>query len=109
MGEEPDPERMPISLSNLPEQVQTAFFILGFLPDVWEGMSGMYLGKDWSSLEYLLNLYEVEEPKVVIMFMKMYETITINERAAKQKAEQKKAERKNSAGSGKKYTHNIKG
>jgi len=100
---------MPVDLSGLPEEVQTAFFILGFLPDVWEGMSGSYMGKDWSALEYLVDLYEIQDPKVVIMFAKMYETITINERAEKQKAERKKAERKSAASSGKNYTHNIKG
>ena len=100
---------MPVDLSGLPVEVQTAFFLYGFLPDVWEGMSGTYMGKDWTSLEYLIKLYEVEEPKVVIMFMKMYETININARAEKQRAEAKKAERQKSAGSGRQYTHNVKG
>ena len=102
---------MPVELTGMPVEVQTAFFIYGFLPDVWDGMSGTYMGKDWSSLEYFMTVYEVEEEKVVIMFMKMYETININHRAEKQQESRKKAERqsKASAGSGSNYTHSVKG
>ena len=102
---------MPIELSGLPVEVQTAFFILGFLPDVWEGMSGTYMGKDWSGLEYLMNLYKIDDPKVVIMFAKMYETITINHRAQKSQDNRKAEERraKLAQGGGKNYTHNVKG
>ena len=101
---------MPIELSGLPVEVQTAFFILGFLPDVWEGMSGTYMGKDWSALEYLMKLYEIDNPKVVIMFAKMYEKITINYRAEKQEDQRKQAEKRAKAqGGGKNYTHNVKG
>ena len=100
---------MPVDLSGMPDEVQTAFFMLGFLPDVWEGMSGTYMGKDWSSLEYFFNLYEIEEEKVIVTFMKLYERILVNYRIEQQKQQAKKAERKKSAGSGSNFTHNIKG
>ena len=60
---------MPIERSDFPEQVQTAFFIFDFLEDIWEGMSGSYMGKSWASVEYFIQLYEVEEPKIVLSFM----------------------------------------
>ena len=100
---------MPVDLSGMPDEVQTAFFMLGFLPDVWEGMSGTYMGKDWSSLEYFFNLYEIEEQKVIVTFMKLYERILVNYRIEQQKQQAKKAERSKSARSGSNFTHNIKG
>lgn len=108
MGQEPDPNRMPLETSVFPEEVQAAFFIFDFLPDRWDGMSGTYLGKDWSFASYLLDLYEVEDPKITVYFMKSYEILLVNDKA--EKAEQKRAaeERKSQSG-GKKYTHNVKG
>ena len=100
---------MPLERSDFPELVQTAFFIFDFLEDKWEGMSGMYLGKNWSSVEYFFNLYEIEEQKVIVTFMKLYERILVNYRIEQQKQQAKKAERSKSARSGSNFTHNIKG
>jgi hypothetical protein len=98
---------MPIERSDFPEQVQTAFFIFDFLEDIWEGMSGSYMGKSWASVEYFIQLYEVEEPKIVLSFMKIYEGLLVNYRG--EKAQQKrKADERKSAGSGKTYAHNVK-
>jgi hypothetical protein len=108
LGQEPDPDKMPLEISDFPLDVQVAFFIFGFLEDVWEGMSGIYLGKNWRNIEYLFNLYKVEEPKTVLYIMKLYEGILVGERA--KKAEQKrKAEKRKSAGGGKSFTHNVQG
>jgi len=84
---------MPLETSSFPEEVQVAFFIYDFLPDRWEGMSGTYLGKDWSSVHFLLDLYEVENKKVVIYFMKTYEILVVNDRAAKAEQNRKAEER----------------
>ncbi len=99
---------MPLEISDLPSEVQVAFFIFGFLEDNWEGMSGTYLGKRWGNIEYLFNLYKIEEQKTILMIMKMYEGIIIEHRERKAE-EQRKAEKRKSAGGGKKYTHNVKG
>ena len=85
-----------------------AFFIFGFLEDNWEGMSGTYMGKNWSSLQYLFSIYEIENPKTIIYFMKMWEGIVVNYKS--EKSDQKrKAEQRRSAGGGKNFTHNVKG
>ena len=108
LGEEPDPEKMPLDLSDFPVEVQTAFFIFGLLEDIWDGMSGNYFGKKWDTLEYFFKLYEVEQPKTILYIMKSYESIIVNARA--QSAEKKrKAEERKSAGGGKNFTHNVKG
>lgn len=99
---------MPLEISDFPSDVQVAFFIFGFLEDNWEGMSGTYMGKNWSSLQYLFSIYEIENPKTIIYFMKMWEGIVVNYKS--EKSDQKrKAEQRRSAGGGKNFTHNVKG
>lgn len=111
LGQEPDPKRMPLDYSAFPEEVQMAFFMYSLLSDVWDGASGSYLGKDWSQCQQLFDLWEIEEPKVLIVFMKLYERIVIEHRAEKQQEESKARERKQQAsgGGGKTFTHNVKG
>ena len=108
LGQEPDPKRMPLETSSFPVEVQVAFFVFDFLPDRWEGMSGTYLGKDWSSANFLFELYEIEEPKVITYFMKLYENILMNYRAEEAEKKRKAEERKAKSG-GKNYTHNVRG
>ena len=99
---------MPPDRSDFPEQVQVAFFVSGYLEDKWEGMSGTYMGKNWSNLEYLFKLFEVQDPVIVLYFMKMLETAIVNEKAEKSEKERKAEERRSSSG-GKQYNHNVKG
>jgi hypothetical protein len=100
---------MPLDPSDFPVEVQVAFFIYGFLEDVWDGASGTYLGKHWSNIEYLFKLYEVEEPKTILYIMKALEGTTIDYRAKQAEQKRKAEERKRSAGSGQNFTHNVKG
>ena len=99
---------MPLDPSDFPAEVQVAFFISGLLEDRWDSTSGTYLGKDWSNLAYFFNLYEIEEPKVILYIMKIYENVIVSDRH--DEAERKrKAEERKSAGGGKNFTHNVKG
>ena len=66
------------------------------------------MGKNWSTIEYLFNLYQVDEPTVILYIMKMYESLIIEHRADEANKKRKAEERK-SAGGGKQYTHNVKG
>jgi len=108
LGEEPDPNRMPLETSDFPSEVQVAFFIFGFLEDSWEGMGGTYLGKSWSNIEYLFNLFSVQDPAETLYIMKLYEGIVVSYRSEKSE-KKRKADERRSAGGGKKYTHNVKG
>ena len=99
---------MPLDPSDFPAEVQVAFFISGLLEDRWDGMSGTYMGKDWSNLEYFYNLYEIEEPKVILYIMKMYEYVVVSDRQEESERKRKAEERK-SAGGGKYFTHTVKG
>jgi hypothetical protein len=109
LGEEPDPEKMPPDLTDFPVEVQVAFFIFDLLEDRWEGMSGTYMGKYWSNINTLFDLYEIEDRRIVFYIMKIYEGLIIKERAEKAEQKRKAEERKTSAGGGKQYTHNVKG
>ena len=102
---------MPLDLSDLPEEVQVAFFMFSLLPDHWEGMSGTYMGKYWDGVDYFFKLYNVDDPKTIFYIMKLYEGELVAHRAEKaeekRKAEERKA--KKAGGGGKHYTHNVQG
>ena len=109
LNEEPDPEKMPVSPSIFPEEVQSAFFIYNLLEDNWDGTSGSYMGKVYSNLEFLFKLYEINNQPTVLLFIKIYDSIVVSVRSEKAEAKRKASERKASAGSGKQYTHSVKG
>jgi hypothetical protein len=108
LGKEPDPSRMPVSMDSFPEEVQYAFLIFQHMPDRWEGMSGTYMGKEWSTVDFFLNLFEVEERKIVVFFISKIEGFYSKMMNEKIQRQRKAEERKAKAG-GKKYTHNVQG
>ena len=109
LGEAPDPDRMPLETSDFPEEVQTAFFVFDYLQDRWEGMSGSYLGKEWSNIEFLFDLFDIQERCTVLYFIKLWENVLVNYRAEKSERKRKAEERKNSSGSAGNFTHNVRG
>lgn len=98
MGEEPDPTKMPLEASAFPYEVQVAFFVLGLLPDRYEGMSGTYMGKDWSSANFIFEAYNIEDIQTIVFFAKTYENMLVTQRAEEQKQKQKQAERRSKSG-----------
>tara|TARA_B100002019_G_scaffold117207_1_gene100678 strand:+ start:288 stop:593 length:306 start_codon:yes stop_codon:yes gene_type:complete len=86
---------MPPTLGDYPYEVQVAFLLHDLLPDRWEGMSGSYLGKDYSSLGLLLETWEVEDKQTCIYFIKHIEgqnSRQINDKLeSKRKADERKA------------------
>tara|TARA_B100000953_G_C17989330_1_gene411576 strand:- start:320 stop:646 length:327 start_codon:yes stop_codon:yes gene_type:complete len=108
MGQEPDPAKMPLDSSEFPEEVQVAFFMFSLLSENWDGASGTYLGKDWAQCTQLFEVYEVEDPKTTMYFMKLYEHVLVKYRMEKAEEKRKQEERK-SQQAGKSYTHNVRG
>ena len=94
LGTEPKEEEMPPEIGSFPLEIQEAFVIHALLPDKWDGASGSYMGKDWSPLNDLLDIQEVEDKKTVCYFLKHiegYHTININgELKRKQDAEKRR-------------------
>ena len=83
---------MPPELSDFPLEVQQAFLLHSYLHDQWDGMSGMYMGKDLAALGDLLDILEIEDKKTVVFFLKCIEDRNanpINKKVAeRQKAKQ---------------------
>ena len=100
---------MPLELSDFPEEVQVAFFMMSLLPDRYEGMSGVYLGKYWDGIDYLFQLYEVDNPKIIMYIRKLYESILVSEKIDKAERKRKQAEKQATASGGKQFTHNVTG
>jgi hypothetical protein len=69
MGYEPIEEEIPKSFEDLPFTCQISLIIFNALPDRVGGMSGIWLGKDFSALEYIMYLYEVDYPKEIFEFI----------------------------------------
>jgi hypothetical protein len=61
MGTEPVEADIPVEISDFPDLVQQGFQIYSCLRDVWEGMSGTYMGKDMSTLFDFFRLYQIDE------------------------------------------------
>ena len=75
MGWEPKEEDLPQDGSNLSLECQQALTILNALPDNWEGMNGTWLGKDYSGLSAVMDIYEVESRREVFELLKEAESI----------------------------------
>ena len=75
MGWEPKEEELPQDGANLSLECQQALTILNALPDNWEGMNGTWLGKDYSGLSAVMDIYEVESRREVFELLKEAESI----------------------------------
>ena len=73
MGWEPREEEMPIDPSELDIECQYALLVLNALPDLWDGMSGSWLGKDYSGLSAIFDIYEIEDKKTTFELLKIAE------------------------------------
>tara|TARA_A100001011_G_scaffold63481_1_gene63812 strand:+ start:224 stop:592 length:369 start_codon:yes stop_codon:yes gene_type:complete len=110
LGEEPDLSKMPLEISDFPEEVQEAFFVYSFLEDNWDGMSGHYMGKVWAGVDRYLDIFQVQEKRIVLTFMKIIEALFVNQRAKEAERKRKAEERRSKANTGgKNYTHNVRG
>ena len=95
LDKEPDPAEMPAEFNDFPKVVQDAIMIYSILPDVWEGMGGTFLGKDYSILPYLVNqVYDIQDHPQLMQFLLMINNIVSSHRAEKQRQQQAKAKSK---------------
>lgn len=91
MGWEPDENQIPIDPSTLSLEAQQALILLSSLPDNWEGMSGSWMGKDYSGLVAIMDIYEVDDRRAV------FELLQVCERELGKYYEQKRKEQESLA------------
>jgi hypothetical protein len=72
LGNEPIIEEMPVEFQDLPYIIQEYLKVFYLLPDIWEGFSGSYMGKDFSVLPYFLDLYEIADKKEAISYIHIF-------------------------------------
>ena len=70
---EPNEEDMPVEVETLSPECQQALILLNSLPDMWDGMSGTWLGKDYSGLLAIFDIYEIDDRKEVFELYKAAE------------------------------------
>lgn len=61
LGTEPIEEEIPIEYSDFPDEIQQALNIYFRLRDEWDGFSGVYLGKNFTGLGDILDIYQVSK------------------------------------------------
>jgi len=74
MGWEPKEEDIPMEVDSLSYNAQCALVLFQALPDNWEGMSGSWLGKNYSGLMDIMNIYQMDNKKEVFELLKVAET-----------------------------------
>ena len=89
---------MPPILEDYPLEVQVAFLLHDLLPDRWEGMSGSYMGKDFSSIGTLLDIWKVKDKKTCLYFIKHIEARNTDKINKAQERKRKASENKAKAG-----------
>ena len=97
-GKEPDPDEMPPALGDYPPEVQVAFLLHDLMPDRWDGMNGVHMGKDMSALGILLDTWDVEDRRTVVYFLKHIEARHTNKMNAEAKQKQEVSKRRAKAG-----------
>ena len=69
MGRTPDFSKMPPDYSDFPAYVHVAIDIYNSLPDLYSGgMSSIYVGKNYSSLDVMFSIYLVDKDERMQVF-----------------------------------------
>lgn len=72
---EPVEEDIPIEISDFPVLVQTCLIIYSKLKDNWDPTVGKYMGKDYSIVFQLFDLYSIESTDERIFLMDLMQII----------------------------------
>ena len=68
LGTTPKDSEIPVEADDLPYEVQTSLNIFSLLQDTTDSFSGTYLGKNYSGINDLFELYEVEQEDRRVVF-----------------------------------------
>lgn len=67
LNEEPIEEEIPLEIGDFPELVQQCFVVYGILPDQWDSMGGGFMGKDYSIVFSLFQVYDIGDSAEVLL------------------------------------------
>ena len=70
---EPKDDEIAKDPNDLSYNVQGALVLFNALPDIWEGMSGTWMGKDYSGLMDIMNIYKLDNKKEIFTLLKTAE------------------------------------
>jgi len=73
MGWEPEINKIPKDPSEFSLEVQNCLILFNALPDNWDGMSGSWMGKDYSGLMDIMDIYEMEARRNIFELLKIAE------------------------------------
>ena len=73
MGVEPKEDEIPQDPSTFSIEAQQALTLMNALPDIWEGMSGVWMGKNYTGLFDIMNLYSIDDKREVFELLKVCE------------------------------------
>jgi len=94
MGTTPIESEIPIDYSDLAYESQIALAIFNLLPDSVAGMSGTWLGKDYSGLRTFMDIHEVQDEMLFLTLLSVLVQETSEHYSRKQKEQQQKSKSK---------------
>ena len=69
LGSTPIEDEIPVEAQDLPYQAQIALEIYSYLKDKWDGMSGLYMGKDLSYIKQIFEFWQVPEEEYKLTYI----------------------------------------
>jgi len=90
LGNPPVESQIPVEFDDFPVEVQTSFELYQVLQDVWEGMSGTYMGKNMSGIDDLFNIYQVpqDEKRFILELIAIIDSERVKQLSEKRKQEE---------------------
>jgi hypothetical protein len=67
LEQEPLEHEIPVEVSDFPDLVQQCFVVYGILSDCWDSMGGGYMGKDYSIVFNLFQVYNIVDNEEILL------------------------------------------
>ena len=95
MGAEPKEDEIPPDSSDFFSDTLIVFEISNQLRDIWDGMSGSYMGKDMSTLPMLFDIYGIKNNDNKMLYLRLLNIIiSENTRIISEKLKQEQRKKK---------------
>lgn len=71
LGAIPDPSQLPVEIDDLPDDAISAITIFQTLPDIVDGFSGLFHGKNLSSIDSIMGLMAIPDKYHTFLFLRV--------------------------------------